>query len=111
MIFLPSSATAARHHLLDLGEGPGTYSIQYYLNNQILIATVYDLPTTCSFAEKPIAKLNLQDRIDFKSGDYLEEDIKGRFDVTWLSQMLHGESFEDSCKIVKRPFPPLNPAV
>ena len=109
MIFLPSSATVARHHLLDLGEGPGTYSIQFYLNNQILIATVYDLPTTCSFAEKPIAKLNLQDRIDFKSGDYLEEDIKGSFDVAWLSQILHGESFEDGCNIVKRAVSTLEP--
>jgi len=109
LIFLPSSATAARHHLLDLGEGPGTYAIQFYLNNQRLIATVYDLPTTCSFAEKTIAKLNLQDRIDFKSGDYLEEDIKGSFDVAWLSQILHGESFEDGCNIVKRAVSTLEP--
>jgi hypothetical protein len=42
-------------------------------------------------------------------GDYLEEDIKVRFDVAWLSQILHGERFEDSCKIVKKTVSPLEP--
>ena len=35
-----------RHHLLDLGGGPGTYAIHFCLANPHLRATVHDLPTT-----------------------------------------------------------------
>jgi len=108
-ILVPKIDLSSRHHLLDLGGGPGTYAIHFCLNNPGLRATVYDLPTTRPFAEKTIAKFNLQNRIYFKSGDYLEEDIKGSFDVAWLSQILHGESFEDGCKIVKKAVSTLEP--
>lgn len=101
-VLVPKIDLANRHHLLDLGGGPGTYAIHFCLNNPRLKATVYDLPTTRPFAEKTIAKFNLQDRIDFKDTNYLEEDIEGVFDVAWLSHILHGESFEDGLKIVRK---------
>jgi hypothetical protein len=80
-----------RHHLLDLGGGPGTYAIHFCLKNPGLKATVYDLPTTRPFAEKTIEKFGLTDRIDFMDGNYMEEGIEGVYDVAWLSHILHGE--------------------
>ena len=108
-VLVPKIDLSNRHHLLDLGGGPGTYSIHFCLNNPQLKATVYDLPTTRPFAEKTIAKFNLQDRINFKNADYLEEDIDGVFDVAWLSHILHGESFEDARKIVRKAVSTLEP--
>jgi SAM-dependent methyltransferase len=81
-----------RRHLLDLGGGPGTYSIHYCQVNPGLKATVYDLSTTRPFAEKTIAKFSLTDRIQFMDGDYVtQERIKGSYDAAWLSHILHGE--------------------
>jgi O-methyltransferase domain/Dimerisation domain len=108
-VLVPKINLSNRHHLLDFGGGPGTYAIHFCLNNPQLKATVYDLPTTRPFAEKTIAKFNLQDRIDFKNGDYLEEEIKGIFDVAWLSHILHGESFENGSKIVRKAVSSLEP--
>jgi SAM-dependent methyltransferase len=108
-VLVPKIDLSNRHYLLDLGGGPGTYAIHFCLNNPRLKATVYDLPTTRPFAEKTIAKFNLQDRIDFKDVDYLEEDIKGGFDVVWLSHILHGESFENGRKIVQKAVSALEP--
>lgn len=108
-VLVPKIDLSNRHHLLDLGGGPGTYAIHFCLNNPQLKSTVYDLPTTRPFAEKTIAKFNLQDRIDFKNADYLEEDIEGGFDVAWLSHILHGESFEDARKIVRKAVSTLEP--
>jgi len=108
-VLIPKINLSNRHHLLDLGGGPGTYAIHFCLNNPQLKATVYDLPTTRPFAEKTIAKFNLQDRIDFKNANYIEEDIEGVFDVAWLSQILHGESFEDARKIVRKAVSTLEP--
>lgn len=108
-VLVPKVDLSGRRHLLDLGGGPGTYAIHFCMNNPRLKATVYDLPTTRPFAEKTIAKFNLQDRIDFKDMDYLEEEIKGIYDVAWLSHILHGEGPEECRKIIGKAVSALEP--
>ena len=80
---------SGRRSLLDLGGGPGTYAIHFCLENPQLKGTVYDLPETEPFAKKIIEQFGLSDRIDFIPGDYLKKDLKGRYDVVWLSHILH----------------------
>ncbi|MFQ6103002.1 MAG: methyltransferase [Candidatus Glassbacteria bacterium] len=98
-----------RRHLLDLGGGPGTYAIHFCLSNPELRATVFDLPTTRPFAEKTIEKFGLSDRIDFKDGDFVEEDIEGVYDIAWLSHILHAEGFEVCRRIVEKTVSALEP--
>jgi hypothetical protein len=86
-----------RKFLLDLGGGPGTWAIHFCLANAGLGATVFDLPATKPFAEKTIARFGLQDRVLFRGGDYLKEEIEEGYDVVWLSQILHGEG-PDTCR-------------
>ena len=83
-----------RRHFLDLGAGPGTYAIHFCLANPHLRATVYDLATTRPFALRTIERFGLADRIDFMAGNYVEDEIKGSYDVAWLSHILHGEGPE-----------------
>jgi len=108
-VLVPKVDISGRRHLLDLGGGPATYAIYFCMNNPRLKATVYDLPTTRPFAEKTIAKFKLQDRIDFKDVNYLEEDIEGIYDVVWLSQILHGEGPEECRKIIGKAVSALEP--
>ncbi|MBL7181030.1 MAG: methyltransferase [Pseudomonadota bacterium] len=108
-VIVPLIDLSGRRHFLDLGGGPGTYAIQFCLKNKQLKATIYDLPTTRPFAEKTIAKFGLTDRIDFKDIDYLEDDIKGAYDVAWLSQILHGEGPEDCRRIINKAVSALEP--
>ncbi len=91
-----------RHGLLDFGGGPGTYAIHFCLANPALKATVYDLPTTRPFALKTIEQFGLANRIDFMPGDYMEDQIKGSYDVAWLSHILHGEGPEECEKIIEK---------
>jgi predicted O-methyltransferase YrrM len=91
---------SGRRHLLDLGGGPGTYAIHFCLANPDLQGTVYDLTTTRPFALRTIERFGLADRIRFMAGNYIEDDeLKGSYDVAWLSHILHGESPED-CKMI-----------
>lgn len=90
-----------RRHLLDLGGGPGTWAIHFCLANPELKATVFDLHTTRPFAEKTIRRFNLSDRVDFREGDYLKDEITGQYDTVWMSQILHGEGPE-SCRVMMR---------
>jgi hypothetical protein len=79
------------------------------MHNPRLKATVYDLPTTRPFAEKTISKFDLQDRVDFKNVNYLEEEIEGVYDVAWLSHILHGEGPEDCRKIIGKAVSAMKP--
>lgn len=108
-VLVPQIDLSKRRHLIDLGGGPGTYAIHFCLNNPQLKATVYDLPTTRPFAEKTIAKFNLQERIDFKTIDYLNEEIERVYDVAWLSQILHGEGPEACRNIINKAVSALEP--
>jgi hypothetical protein len=100
---------SSRRRCLDLGGGPGTYAIHFCLKNPALTATVFDLPTTRPFAERTIARFRLSDRIAFAEGDYLDDDIPGRYDVAWLSHILHAEGPDDCLKIVRRAVAALQP--
>ena len=100
---------SGKKHLLDLGGGPGTYAIHFCLKNPELKATVYDLKTTRPFAEKTIARFGLTERITFQEGNYVQEDIRGTFDVAWLSQILHGEGPEEAQLIIRKAASVLEP--
>ena len=91
-----------RQWLLDLGGGPGTYAIHFCLANPHLKATVADLKSTRPFAENTISRFGLSDRIDFISCNYLEDDVKGSYDVVWLSHILHGEGPDECMMIIKK---------
>lgn len=80
-----------RKHLLDLGGGPGTYAIHFCRENPELRATVFDLPTTEPFARKTIERFGVSERVDFVPGNFIKDEIPGRYDVAWLSHILHGE--------------------
>lgn len=100
---------SGRKHLLDLGGGPGTYAIFFCLTHPGLKATVFDLPSTRLFAEKTISRFGLQDRIDFIEGNYLTENITGRYDVVWISHVLHGEGPDGCGNIIQKAVSVLEP--
>jgi precorrin-6B methylase 2 len=98
-----------RTHLLDMGGGPGTWAIHFCMANPGLRATVFDLPGTRPFAEKTIAAFNLSDRVSFRDGNYLTEEVRGRYDAAWLSQILHGEGPETCLEILRKAVSALDP--
>lgn len=93
---------SGRGRLLDLGGGPGTWAIHFCKKNPQLKATVYDLPTSRSFAEETIARFDLQERVFFEGGDFLQEELTGLYDVVWLSHILHGEGPQEVCTILDK---------
>ena len=88
---------SGRHQLLDLGGGPGTYAIHFCIANPDLRAAIFDFPESRSCALSMVKQFNLEERIDFIAGNYLEQDIGGSYDVAWLSHILHADG-ENDCK-------------
>lgn len=99
----------ARRRLLDLGGGPGTYAVHFCLANPELHGVVYDLPTTRPFAEKTIDRFGLSDRVTFTDGDFLCDEIPGRYDIVWISHILHGEGLAGCRTIIDKAVRALQP--
>jgi len=93
---------AGRTRLLDLGGGPGTYAIHFCLAHPGLTAAVFDQPTTRPFAQATAARFNVADRVTFLPGDYTAQEIPGRYDLAWLSHILHGEAPDMAAAIVRK---------
>jgi hypothetical protein len=98
-----------RNHLLDLGGGPGTYAIHFCLTNPLLRATVFDRPTTRGFAMKTAEHFGVGDRITFQAGDFNVDPIAGRYDVAWLSQILHSFGPEACEKLIAKTIAAMDP--
>jgi predicted O-methyltransferase YrrM len=113
MAIAPSIAAAVdlggKRHLLDLGGGPGTHAIHFCLANPKLKATIYDRKTTEPFARKTTENFGVADRIDFVAGDFNVDPLTGPFDVAWLSQIVHSNSYEECQALIKKTVKELEP--
>lgn len=98
-----------RRHLLDVGGGPGTYAVHFCMANPGLHATVYDLPSSRTFAERTIERFGMAGRVHFAEGDYHKDPIAGSYDVAWLSQILHAEGEEGCQRIIDKAVAVLEP--
>lgn len=87
--------------LLDLGGGPGTFGIHFCLANPHLKAAIWDLPTSEKIAKQTIENFQLNDRVTFVAGNFLEDKIEGAYDAVFLSHILHGEGPENCRQIIR----------
>jgi predicted O-methyltransferase YrrM len=75
--------------LLDVGGGPGTYSIFMCRRYPEMRATVLDSAEVSGVAKKIVREAGLDSRIDFRVGDFCREDLRETYDVILLSNVLH----------------------
>lgn len=88
--------------LLDVGSGPATYPIALCQHFPRLHTTIFDLPGTLKITERYILEAGMADRIRLIAGDYRKDPIPGSYDLIFLSNIIHGESFENNrCLIGK----------
>lgn len=98
---------SGRKRLLDLGGGPGTYSIHFCLANPELKAVIFDRPSTEPIAKTIVNSYALSDRISFEGGDFNAtsstiSNATESFDVAWLSHILHSNSHDECVQIIQR---------
>ncbi|MFZ3047140.1 MAG: methyltransferase [Desulfatirhabdiaceae bacterium] len=106
---IPQIDLGNRRQLLDLGGGPGTWAIHFCMTHPEMKATVFDLHTSKHFAEQTITRFGMSERIQFQGGSYLNDEIRGNFDVAWLSHILHGEGPESCQSIIHKAASVLSP--
>ena len=93
---------------LDVGGGPGTFSLQAVRRNKDLIAYNFDLPETINIAKKYLSSFNESKRIKLVKGDYFKDDFGNDYDVILLSNIIHSLGEQEILKLFKKAFLSLN---
>ena len=88
---------AGRTRLLDVGGGPGTYSVLLTQRNPGLTAEVLELAGVAAVAREIIAEAGAGERVSVRDGDYHQSDFGHGFDAVLMSGMFHRES-EAGCR-------------
>ena len=90
--------------LIDVGGGPGTYSIMFCQQYPELACTIFDLPDVLEIAQEHAEEASLNDRITLQPGNYYTDEFGSDYDVAFLSDMLHQESGEAGMMIVEKAY-------
>jgi 2-polyprenyl-3-methyl-5-hydroxy-6-metoxy-1,4-benzoquinol methylase len=84
---------------LDLGGGPGTYSME--MARRGVEVTLFDYPEAIKVAKRLIEKKKVGG-VNFMSGDFMVDDIGGGYDLILVSQILHSYSEKNNLLILKK---------
>ena len=77
-------------HLLDVGGGPGTWTIAFLLAAPNARATLYDRPDVIPIARRHLEQAGLAGRVDFVAGSFYEDDaLPTGADLAWISAIVH----------------------
>jgi hypothetical protein len=86
-----------RRSMLDVGGGPGTYSVLLTERFPGLRAEVLELPVVAAVARELVAAAGASDRVTLRDGDYHSSDFGSGKDVVLMSGMFHRET-EQACR-------------
>lgn len=91
-----------RRRLLDVGGGPGTYSMLLVQQYPELRSTVLELEGVARFGREIVSASPARERIEFVAGDYHSSEFAAEQDVVLMSGMFHRESAQDCRRLIGR---------
>lgn len=100
-VFIENIDLSERTKLLDVGGGPGTYSIAACMRYPKLKAVVFDLPETVAIAKEIIAAEGMQAKVTTQAGNWETDSFGEDNDVVLLSNILHGSGSKAEMKLKK----------
>jgi len=98
-----------RKRLLDVGGGPGTYTVELVRQTPGLTSTVLDVPGVLEVTRELVDASGVADRITLMPGDYLTSPFGTGFDVALLSGMMHRETPANCQLLLRKAFAAMEP--
>lgn len=89
-------------HMLDVGGGPGTWSIAFLRAAPEARATLFDLPAVLSIAEQQFAEVGLTDRVTLVGGDFYTDTLPEGADLAWLGAICHQNSRQQNRELFSK---------
>jgi len=106
---VPSLDLRGRKRLLDVGGGPGTFSVLIAQANPEIQSTVIDLPAVAAIANELIAQQGMSARVATIPGDYHSTPFPSSVDVVNFFGMLHQESPDGIRHLLRKAYDALEP--
>lgn len=91
-----------RRRMLDVGGGPGTYSLLFTRQYPTLCSVVLELEGVARIGREMLAGSDARDRVEFITGDYHTSDFPAECDVVLMSGMFHRESAQDCRRLIRK---------
>ena len=97
--------------MLDIGAGPGTYSLAFLERNPALEATLFDLPSTLRITREVVrASPALAPRVRFQAGNYRADSFgREEYDLVLMSHITHDESPAVNLRLAQEAWRSLKP--
>jgi hypothetical protein len=86
-------------HMLDVGGGPGTWTIALLRAHPAATATLFDLPHVIPIARQHIEAEGLADRVRLVAGDFVVDPLPAGADLAWLGAIVHQNSREQNRRL------------
>jgi len=83
-------------HLLDVGGGPGTWTIAFLRAVPEARATLFDLPPVTAMARARCVEAGIADRVTLVGGDFYADELPAGADLAWLGAICHQNSREQN---------------
>lgn len=106
---VPLLDLSGRRAMLDVGGGPGTYSVLLTERFPGLESEVLELPGVAAVARELVAAAGASERVSLRDGDYHSADFGKGKDVVLMSGMFHRESAAACRGLVERAVACLEP--
>jgi SAM-dependent methyltransferase len=95
--------------MLDIGGGPGTYTIAFLEKNPRLQAVIFDFPDVLALARERISGRAYAGRVCFTQGDFYKDELPGGCDLALLSAIIHQNSPKENIDLFKKIYRALEP--
>ncbi len=104
---VPAIDLGGVRRVLDLGGGPGTYSMAFARKN--IAVTLFDAPETLKISRRLIKEAGLGKKITVKAGDFTKDDLGVNYDLVFISQIFHSFGPEACEALLRKSYSSLNP--
>ncbi len=88
--------------MLDVGGGPGLYSIEFARRYPRLQAVILDSKETLEIARENIREAGLEDRVRLLPGDVFTQALGGPYDFVLISNLIHSFSDDENTCLVNK---------
>jgi predicted O-methyltransferase YrrM len=99
----------AARALLDVGGGPGTYTLAFLRASPLLRATLFDRPAVVEMARDRFAAAGLLQRVTLAAGDFYRDELPGGHDLALLSAIIHQNSPAQNVELYRKVLGALQP--
>lgn len=100
---------AGARWLLDVGGGPGTYTVAFLRAVRGLRATLFDLPPVIEIAREHLRAAGLLERVQLVPGDFYADELPGGHDLVLLSAIIHQNSPQQNLDLFRKVWRALQP--